>query len=95
MVKGTVKSLRITLESTGTSVLAYVYLREVAAGQVAQTEPLGNSIMADYDVEDQLLGLEFLNAERADAAEMRRVATQLQAPELAGIDLAAMCMDKS
>ncbi len=92
MVKGELKSLRITLEATETGVLGYVYVTDIATGQVKNTvviEPA--SIMADYDAEGNLLGVEFLNAEQADGELMHRLADQLDAPELAGIDLAEMC----
>jgi len=49
------------------------------------------SIHADYDAEGTLLGLEFLDAQAADADVMRRLAKRLNVPELAGIDLAEMC----
>jgi hypothetical protein len=35
--------------------------------------------------------VEFLHAETADARQMRTLAARLQAPELAGLDLAEMC----
>ncbi len=92
MVKGELKSLRITLEATGAGVLGYVYVRDIAPGQASKTveiEP--HSIMADYDADGNLLGVEFLNAERADAEIMHRLAEQLDTPELAGIDFAEMC----
>lgn len=92
MVKRELKSLRITLEATETGVLGYIYIRDIASGQVKETveiEPA--SIMADYDVEGNLLGVEFLNAEQADTELMHRLAEQLNTPELAGIDLAEMC----
>ncbi len=92
MVKGELKSLRITLEVTETGVLGYIYIRDVESGQAKETveiEPA--SIMADYDAGGNLLGVEFLNAEQADAELMHRLANQLGAPELAGIDLAEMC----
>lgn len=92
MVKGELKSLRITLEATGTGVLGYVYVRDIAPGQASKTVEIEqHSIMADYDDAGNLLGVEFLNAEQADAELMHRIAHQLNAPELAGIDLAEMC----
>ena len=92
MVKGEVKSLRITLEAAETGVLAYVYLRDIARGQAARTVELEpGSIMADYDDEGRLLGVEFLNAEKGDSRVMRNLAEKLNAPELAGLDLAEMC----
>ncbi|MCK4625806.1 MAG: DUF2283 domain-containing protein, partial [Phycisphaerae bacterium] len=63
MVKGELKSLRITLEVTETGVLGYIYIRDVESGQAKETveiEPA--SIMADYDAGGNLLGVEFLNA---------------------------------
>ena len=92
MVPGELKSLRITLEAVETGVLGYVYLKDVDRGQAARTveiEP--GSVMADYDSQGRLLGVELLNADRADGELMRRLAQQLKAPELAGLDLAQMC----
>jgi hypothetical protein len=91
MVTGTLTSVRITLEGTRSSVLGYVYLREIASGQVHKTKKIAPGVFADYDSEDHLLGIEFLAAERADGALMDQLATQLDAPELSGIDLAKMC----
>lgn len=92
MVKGQVKSLRITLEATETGVLGYVYLRDVARGQAVKTVELEpGSIMADYDDKGRLLGVEFLNAENGHSNVMRGLAERLNAPELAAIDLAEMC----
>jgi hypothetical protein len=92
MVTGELKSLRITLEAVAGSVLGYVYLREVQPGESkhqVSVEP--HSVVADYDAEGRLLGVEFLDAERAEPALMRRLAEELSAPDLAAIDLAAMC----
>ncbi len=92
MIKGESKSLRITLEAVETGILGYVYVRDIASGQAKETveiEPA--AIMADYDGEGNLLGVEFLNAEQADTELMHKIARQLNAPELAGIDLAEMC----
>ena len=86
------KSLRITLEGTETSVLGYVYLQEIGPGEVVRTEEIEpGSIHADYAGDGRLLGVEFLDAERADSNLMRRLAKRLNAPELAGIDLCQMC----
>lgn len=92
MAQGELKSVRITLEATEVGVLGYVYLAEVAPGQAKETveiEP--NSVMADYDAAGNLLGVEFLSAEQADAELMRGLAKKLKAPEMAGINLAQMC----
>ncbi|KKL74398.1 hypothetical protein LCGC14_2065290 [marine sediment metagenome] len=92
MVKGELKSLRITLEATDTGVLGYVYFRDIPDGAVARTETIETgSITADYDAQGHILGVEFLNADRADAKVMRSVARRVNAPELAGLDLAEMC----
>jgi len=93
MVKGELKTLRITLEATDIAVLGYVYLRDIPDGAVAETVTLEGeaSVNADYDAEGVLLGLEFLDARAADAEVMRRLARRLGVPELAGIDLAEMC----
>lgn len=93
MVKGELRTLRITLEATDSGVLGYVYLREIPDEGVTETTPLdpGASINADYDGEGTLLGLEFLNAEVADAKVMHELAERLNVPELAGLDLAEMC----
>lgn len=92
MVRGELKSLRITLEAVDTGVLGYVYLTDVEPGAAARQVAIDpGSVTADYDRDGHLLGVEFLNAEKADAALMRRLADRLNAPELAGLDLAAMC----
>jgi len=92
MVKGEMKSLRITLEAAGPCVLGYVYLREVGAGEAARTEPIvPDSVFADYDVAGRLLGLEFLHADQANSTLMRTLSKQLGVAELAGLDLAEMC----
>ena len=91
MVKGELKSLRITLEATDSGVLGYVYLREIDRGAAAKTEDMGQGIMADYDAQGELLGVEFLDAARVDSTTMRALAARLKVPELAGIDLAEMC----
>ena len=92
MVQGELKSLRITLEAREGGILGYVYLADIAPGQAKETvEVEPNAIMSDYDAAGNLLGVEFLAAERADAAVMRGLAEKLKAPELAGIDLAQMC----
>ena len=92
MVKGQLKSLRITLEATESGVLGYVYLRDISRGEVAKTVQIGpRSISADYDGDGNLVGVELLNAERADATIMRELAAKLSAPELGGLDLAEMC----
>ena len=84
------KSLRITLEALETGVLGYVYLQDIPAGGVGRTVEVRPSVMADYDGEGRLLGVEFLDAREADAAFMRALAKQLKCPELNGIDLAEM-----
>ena len=92
MVSGKVKSLVITLEPAGAGVLAYVYFKEISPGEAAKTveiEP--SSVLADYDADGQLIGLEFLHAEGADGNLMRKLSKQLHVPELAGLDLAEMC----
>ena len=86
------KSVRITLEAVETGVLGYVYLTDIDPGAaVKQVEVAPGSITADYDSRGRLLGVELLNAEQADGATMRRLAKELGAPELAGLDLAEMC----
>jgi len=87
---------KITLEATETGVLGYVYLRDIAEGEVAETvdvEP--DTIFADYNAEGMLLGVEFLAAEEADERTMRQLAEKLNAPALAGIDLAKICRDSA
>ena len=92
MVKGEVKSLVITLESTGTGVLAYVYFQEIRPGGAARTEEVqAGSVLADYDAQGRLLGLEFLHAEEASAELLRELARRLGVPQLNGLDLAEMC----
>lgn len=91
MVSGELKTLRITLEAVDDDVLGYVYLRDIASGQSQATRQVQQGVNADYDGDGQLLGVEFLHAEQANADVMRTVAAQLDAPELAGIDLAVMC----
>ena len=93
MVKGELRTLRITLEATDSGVLGYVYLRDIPGGAVAKTVALDpeSSVNADYDAEENLLGVEFLDAGSADAEVMRRLAKRLEVPELAGLDLAEMC----
>lgn len=91
MVRGEVRTLRITLESTETSVLGYVYLTEVAAGQVKRTTEVEPGILVDFDAAGSPLGLELLNASAADEHVMHRLATKLGIPELAGINFAEMC----
>jgi uncharacterized protein YuzE len=91
MVKGELKTLRITLEATEAAVLGYVYLQDIQPGQVDHTAEVIPSVMADYDAGGRLLGIELLDAGNADAAFMSNVAKRLGRPELAGIDLAAMC----
>lgn len=82
----------IKLEAAGNCVLGYVCFQEVAPGQVDKTEEVEPGlVMADYDADGRLLGVEFLDAERADSSLMRRLAERLNAPELAGIDLCQMC----
>ena len=91
MVNGELISLRITLESTDGGILGYVYMREISPGKIKETVEVEPSIMADYDSDGQLLGVEFLDAGAIDADLMHRLAKQLDAPELAGIDLSEMC----
>ena len=91
MVKGELKSLRITLEATEIGVLGYVYLGEIAPGEAANTVEVLPTVMADYAADGRLLGLEFLRAELADGDFMRELAEKLNAPELAGINLAEIC----
>ncbi len=92
MVTGELKSLRITLEAVAGSVLGYVYLREVQPGESKrQVSVKPHSVIADYDAEGRLLGVEFLDAEQAGPALMQRLAEELSTPELAAINLAAMC----
>ncbi len=95
MVKGELKSLRITLEATDTGVLGYVYLHEIAPGQSDHTIEVFPSVVADYSADDELLGVEFLNAEIADSTIMHQLAEQLDAPELAGINLAEICQNRA
>lgn len=96
MVIGELKSLRITLEAVDDGVLGYVYLHDIAPGQVARTEELVAEplITADYDSQGLLLGIEFLHAEKADAKVMKRLAERLKCPELAGMDLTRMCQNR-
>jgi len=92
MVRDELRTLRITLEATETGVLGYVYLRDVAGDRAhRQVELEPDAIIADYSAEGALLGLEFLHAESADGDVLRRLARELDVPELAGLDLAAMC----
>jgi uncharacterized protein YuzE len=92
MVEGQLKTLRITLEAVADGVLGYVYLRDIQDGQVAKTVEVEPAlIMADYDADGHLLGVEFIDARQANAEVMRRLAGMLEAPELAGIDLSEMC----
>lgn len=92
MVTGELKNLRITLEATDSGILGYVYLREIGRGQVARTnkvEPF--SVMADYDAQGNLLGVEFPDARNATPPMMRELADKLSAPDLAAINLAELC----
>ena len=92
MVRGEPESVRITLEAVETGVLGYVCLTDIGPGAaVKQVQVDPGAIMADHDSQGRLLGVEFVNAERANGATMRRLAKQLDAPELAGLDLAEMC----
>ena len=91
MVKGELRTLRITLEATDSAVLGYVYLQDTRPGQVERTVQVAPTVQADYDAQGRLLGIELLDAARADAKFMSDLAERLGQPELAGIDLAAMC----
>jgi len=92
MVRGETKSLVIALEATGTGVLGYVYFHETSPGRAARTEEIEpRFVLADYDAEGRLLGLEFLHAEQVDGQLMRTLASRLMQPQLAGLDLAEMC----
>jgi len=91
MVKGELKSLRITLEATDDGVLGYVYLRDPSADGVEETVEVAPNVMADYDSSGTLVGVEFLDASAAEAQLMHLLAKQLHAPELAGLDLRQMC----
>lgn len=91
MVKGELKSLRITLEATDSGVLGYVYLRESSPGGVDQTVEVEPNVMADYNDAGLLVGVEFLDAGAAGFELMHRLAEKLHAPELAGLDMAQMC----
>lgn len=95
MVKGELKTLRITLEATTEAVIAYVYLQDISPSEVADTRRVAPDVSADFDAHGNLLGLEFLHAQKADAALMNRLASELDAPELAGIDLARMCAGRT
>ena len=64
MVKGELKSLRITLEATDDGVLGYVYLRDPDAAGVEETVEVAPNVMADYDSSGILVGIEFLDASR-------------------------------
>ena len=88
---GVTKSVRITLESTDAGVLGYVYLRDIAPGEVARTEKIMPGINADYDIHNKVIGVEFLNAERINLSLMQPLAEKLNAPELAAIDLSGLC----
>ena len=92
MRRDELRTLRITLEATETGVLGYVYVREAVSGAARrQAELAGGAVIADYSGEGDLLGLEFLHAEAADAELLQRLARDLRVPELAGLDLSAMC----
>ena len=91
MVKGELKSVRITLESTDTGVLGYVYLRDIAPGEAARTEKIMPGVNADLDATDKVVGVEFLNAERFGLSLMQSLAEKLKAPELAAINLSELC----
>jgi len=91
MVKGELKSLRITLEATDNGVLGYVYLRDPSPGGVEETVEVAPNVMADYDSSGLLVGVEFLDAAAAETQLMHRLAKDLHAPELAGLDLCQMC----
>lgn len=91
MVKGELKSLRITLEATDAGVLGYVYLQDPPPGGVDRTVEISPNVMADYDDNGVLMGVEFLDAGAAKAELMHELAEKLHAPELAGLDLAQMC----
>ncbi len=96
MVTGQLKSVRITLEAIEGGVLGYIYLRDIKPGKVDRTDEIeSGSIMADYDSNDQLIGVEFLHAENADSTLMHNLAEKLNAPELAGINLSEMCKSKT
>ncbi len=91
MVKGELRTFRITLEATAESVLGYVYVQEIPPGASAETREILPSVFADFDAHGDLLGVEFTDAQKADAVLMGQLASTLDAPELAGIDLARMC----
>ncbi len=92
MIELRLKSLWVTLEHVEDRVLGYVYLQQIAPGQVEETVEVESlSVMVDYDVDGKLLGVEFLAAEEADEDFVLSVAKKLNAPILAGIDLAEAC----
>ena len=91
MVKGELKSLRITLEATDAGILGYVYLQDSMPDGVDRTIEVEPNVMADYDDSGMLVGVEFLDAGAARAELMHRLAEKLHAPELAGLDLSQMC----
>lgn len=92
MIELRLKSLRVTLEPIEDRVLGYIYLQEIAPGQVEETVEVESlSVMADYDMDGKLLGVEFLVAEEADEDFVLSIAKKLNAPILAGIDLAEAC----
>ena len=41
---------------------AYIYFKEIAKGEVAKTISLNDSINIDLDADEQILGMEILNA---------------------------------
>ena len=52
--------LKITLDKEADA--AYIYLKEIATGEVAKTISLNDSINIDLDSSGQILGIEVLDA---------------------------------
>jgi len=52
--------LKITLDKEADVV--YIYLKEIAPGEVSKTISLNDSINIDLDSEGQMLGIEVINA---------------------------------
>ncbi|MGV8152434.1 MAG: DUF2283 domain-containing protein [Candidatus Nanoarchaeia archaeon] len=53
-------TIKITLDKEADA--AYIYLKEIAAGEVAKTISLNDSINVDLDSKGQVLGIEILSA---------------------------------
>ncbi len=53
-------AIKITLDKQADA--AYIYLKEIAAGEVAKTISLNESLNVDLDLKGQILGIEILDA---------------------------------